>query len=124
MRDRTGHRSRPHTLYRLYDAGGAALYIGLTVDLATRLSVHRCTQPWWPEVAEITSERYPNYAAVHVAEREAIQAELPKYNRQLTGRFQPANKQRERPPGVRQEDVAAVLGITPRGLRKRLGPAR
>lgn len=91
MRYRTYHRSRPHTLYRAFDAQGVLLYVGLTVDLASRISVHRSTQPWWPEVAGITSERHPDYATVRAAELAAIQSELPKYNLQLTGKLRRPN---------------------------------
>lgn len=69
----------PHTLYRFWE-GGNLLYIGISINAYTRTKGHQSTAGWWPEATSVTFEKYPNRAAVLVAEREAIRAEQPKYN--------------------------------------------
>lgn len=41
----------PTALYRLFDAGGVLLYVGITLDPARRFKEHRKVQPWWSQVA-------------------------------------------------------------------------
>ncbi|WP_137991249.1 GIY-YIG nuclease family protein [Streptomyces vilmorinianum] len=69
-------------LYRLYDAGDALLYIGITTDPQRRWKEHRKEMPWWPEVVrkdvEILAEDVEFPAAL---EHEAIRAENPRYNK-------------------------------------------
>lgn len=72
--------ARPHALYRFYDAAGALLYVGITVNLPTRLTRHRDDKPWWTEVARITVEHHANRNTVLAAERHTILAEKPRHN--------------------------------------------
>lgn len=75
-----------HVLYRLFDAGGALLYIGITNDLRMRFGAHASTQPWWYEVVDCRTEFVSSRAALEAAEAIAIQTEQPKYNKRLQPR--------------------------------------
>lgn len=68
------------TLYRFYAADDALLYIGLTVNPGQRFTNHAHKKEWWVDVAKVTLEQHPDYPALVVAEREAIQAEKPLHN--------------------------------------------
>lgn len=72
--------ARTTTLYRFFNADGALLYVGISVELAQRLRAHSRTQPWWEEVATTTTEQYPSTRAAQNAEVRAIVAERPRYN--------------------------------------------
>jgi len=69
-----------HALYRFYDHREVLLYIGLTMDPATRWKAHSKQKPWWVEVTSIRIEHFPSREAVKAAEIAAIKAELPLYN--------------------------------------------
>jgi excinuclease UvrABC nuclease subunit len=84
-----------HVLYRLYDAAGALLYVGITRSIGQRLQDHSQNQPWWPEVADCRVEFLPNRAALHAAELLAIKVEHPRYN------LQHQRVQAVPPPGLR-----------------------
>ena len=71
---------RAHVLYRMYDAAGALLYIGITLNIANRLSAHQGEKPWWSDVANIKLEHFADRMAVLTAERTAIMEEAPAYN--------------------------------------------
>ncbi len=68
-----------HAVYRFFDANGALLYIGLTVDPGARLRAHR-SKPWWFDIVRIEIERHETRQAAAIAERAAIKAEEPIYN--------------------------------------------
>ncbi len=72
--------SRPHALYRFYDRSDVLLYVGITVDLPTRLGNHQTDKPWWLDVARITGELLPSRREVFAAEQKAIRDEKPLYN--------------------------------------------
>lgn len=67
-------------LYRAYDAAGQLLYVGISMSLDGRLTKHRRTE-WWPLVAEITVQWFEGREPAKAAERAAIIAEAPLYNR-------------------------------------------
>lgn len=69
-----------HALYRFYDAGGDLLYVGITNNPSRRWGRHAEDKPWWIEVDRIEIERHPDRPSVLIAERDAIKAELPRYN--------------------------------------------
>jgi len=84
----------PHNLYRLFDASGALLYIGITSDFPTRLKLHLSTTmaldsrvSGWREIHaryhHHTLEPYPNEAEAKAAERATIAAEEPEVNWQF-----------------------------------------
>lgn len=73
--------SAPTDVYRLLDADGQLLYVGVTSWGMARINAHRREQPWWPEVRTYTVERYPNRRTAQIVESRAIAAERPRYNR-------------------------------------------
>ena len=82
-------KTRPHTLYRMYDEAGTLLYIGVTgEDISQRIYMHLQTtvmvESWriFMCYESHTTETYPNKIAARVAEREAILTEAPLFNRQ------------------------------------------
>lgn len=73
-----------HTVYRCFAADDELLYIGCTINLGHRMSVHRSdprSSPWLSRVTRIDAEVYPNRLAGRTAERDAIAAEHPKFNK-------------------------------------------
>ena len=69
-----------HTVYRLYDAEGVLLYVGVTNSLSKRWSQHEKTKPWFGEVAVITRSLYPDKRSAYEAEVRAIISESPIHN--------------------------------------------
>ena len=68
------------TLYRMRDAGGDLLYVGITVAGLRRFSAHRRVKPWWHLVQQIDVEHFATRAEAIAAERDAIKTELPRFN--------------------------------------------
>lgn len=72
--------SSRHVLYRMYDRGGALLYIGITCDPHSRFRTHSVEKDWWRDVDTIRVENFSDRESLAQAERQAILAELPRYN--------------------------------------------
>lgn len=70
----------PTTLYRLFNADGVLLYVGVTGNLNARLAFHSTDKPWWGEVARVETEWHPNRTEAEDAEDRAIADEHPRYN--------------------------------------------
>lgn len=70
-------------VYRLYDADGALLYVGVARSPRERLSDHAYRKPWWPQVARKTIEWHPDRETALEAEARAIHTEHPVHNRQV-----------------------------------------
>lgn len=70
------------TVYRFYGAAGDLLYVGKTLGYEARLSTHKSASPWWPLVKRIDLERFDDEGVMRDAERLAILAERPRFNRQ------------------------------------------
>lgn len=68
-------------LYRLYDANGGLLYVGITYNPEQRWDAHRSDKTWWPEVASKVVEWYDTRPEALTAELDAIRTELPLHNR-------------------------------------------
>lgn len=68
-------------LYRVYDAEGKLLYIGISQNPDVRFGQHSQTKDWWGEVAERKVEWLPTRAEATTAEKMAIQTENPYWNR-------------------------------------------
>jgi len=68
-------------LYRFYGANGDLLYVGISRNALARMVQHKATQPWWPEVANMTVEHHEaSRAAMLAMERRTILVERPRYN--------------------------------------------
>lgn len=67
-------------VYRLFDRQGRLIYVGATVDPETRISVHRQTTWWGPQIHRIKIKVYPNRQQANDAEKEAIRTEHPRWN--------------------------------------------
>ena len=74
----------PVALYRLYGAGDALLYVGVTNNAGARFTEHAKAKSWWPEVTKKTIAWYDSREDVLLAEAEAIAGEHPAYNIRLT----------------------------------------
>jgi hypothetical protein len=68
-----------HVVYRMLDAEGRLLYVGMTGNLGRRLSDH-AEKAFFLAVTTITLERFPTAAEAALAEQEAIGAEHPLFN--------------------------------------------
>ncbi|MFJ8345058.1 GIY-YIG nuclease family protein [Streptomyces sp. NPDC094153] len=76
---------KPTCLYRLYDASGQLLYVGITSDIARRWKEHRTKhQGWWPQIAERRVIWFLERSHAWHAEREAVWAERPLHNDETT----------------------------------------
>lgn len=67
-------------LYRLFDADGQLLYVGITNNTHRRFERHRQTKNWWPRVHRRTIEWYDTLDEAAEAERDAIRREVPRFN--------------------------------------------
>lgn len=67
-------------LYRLFDADGELLYVGVARDYERRREHHAKHKSWWGDVADERLEFYPSRSEALAAERKAIRAEVPKHN--------------------------------------------
>lgn len=79
------NKARPTAIYRLYDNGGALLYVGKSVNPPFRWEDHAKHDAWWTEVASKTLEWFtkPNIATIE--HRKAIQTESPAHNPERIG---------------------------------------
>lgn len=92
-------------LYRFYDASRRPLYIGISGNGSTRLHDHRKVSAWWPQAEYIAISVYGTAADVQLAERAAIRAEQPRFNRYGLRGVQTAKVPLHGEP----EEAAAVL---------------
>lgn len=67
-------------LYRMWDAAGTLLYVGITGNPIERWRKHAQKKPWWRRVHQITCELFPKEHLALDAERAAIRAERPEFN--------------------------------------------
>lgn len=67
-------------VYRLYDAKGSLLYVGVTNDYKTRMRSH-AEKSWWPEVRASRVVHYDTRQLAIEAEARAIREEHPIHNR-------------------------------------------
>ena len=66
-------------LYRIFNADGDLLYIGISFDALTRLAQHR-GKSWFPEHPKVVVQTFDTEAEAKAAERTAIKTEHPKHN--------------------------------------------
>ena len=86
----------PHAVYRFYDKGGAAIYIGYSWNPFGRLGHHfERRMPWITQVVNITVEWFPTWLDAARAEAGAILQEHPRYNIR-TVQIDAVDKERQR----------------------------
>lgn len=68
-------------LYRLYDANGTLIYVGISKNPEVRWGTHKSEQPWWPQVVRKTVEWYDDRTTAAKAEAVAVRTENPLMNR-------------------------------------------
>lgn len=71
--------SRRTALYRLFDAQGVLLYVGIAFDPEARWKDH-VRKPWWPLVATKTVEWHETRLLALDAEADIVVSERPLYN--------------------------------------------
>jgi hypothetical protein len=72
---------RPAAVYRLYDAAGALLYVGKSIDPDQRTIMgHRGSSPWWTQVARQKVTWFRSEDDALSAEARAIATENPAHN--------------------------------------------
>lgn len=77
-------RTKPNrigAIYRCFNATGELIYIGVTDSPGARHASHKREREWWAEVTEVEWIFFPTYGAAIDAERDAIEAEAPEYNK-------------------------------------------
>jgi len=70
-------------LYRHFDKDGVLLYVGRSVNAATRLLGHKRQSGWYDDITTITIEKFDSLEEVIKAEKKAIATENPMYNRTI-----------------------------------------
>ncbi|MET9676446.1 GIY-YIG nuclease family protein [Streptomyces sp. NPDC006482] len=103
---------KPAAVYRLYDADGALLYIGMTRNEASRWKDHRKEMLWWPEVTDKHLTWYDTRWQAWDAERLAIRTEGPRYNKSSWPDMAP-----QLPPGVPPQPHGARIAYQHRETR-------
>ena len=68
-------------VYYIRGGAGELLYIGMTNHVAIRWNGHQQVQPWWDELRSLTVDWYDSREEAAAAEKTAIKAEWPKYNK-------------------------------------------
>lgn len=68
------------TLYRMHNAEGELIYVGVTFDPHTRFGDHRQKKPWWADVATIHVQHFEDRDEARQAEQEMIRKLKPVYN--------------------------------------------
>lgn len=74
----------PHDVYWLYDSEDRVLYIGLTRQIEERLIQHSKDKGWWEQISRVEVQAHPSRRAAFEAERDAIYAERPIFNKRRT----------------------------------------
>ncbi|MEU1787054.1 GIY-YIG nuclease family protein [Streptomyces sparsogenes] len=68
-------------LYRFFDKEQQLLYVGITGQPRERWPKHRRKAEWWPQAAFVAVEIHPTEWQALDAERAAIAAENPQFNK-------------------------------------------
>lgn len=74
-------KRRTASLYRIFNEEWDLLYVGVSNSVIRRLDEHVWEQPWSEEISMIHVEHFENRREAVDAERRAILADQPKYNR-------------------------------------------
>lgn len=74
-------KDRRTAVYRLYDAAGDLLYVGISMHPETRFAEHEQDKWWWHQVVQKTLTWYNTRAQAKAAEDAAIVNEKPRHDR-------------------------------------------
>lgn len=74
---------KPHDVYWVYDRDDRVLYIGCSRQLEERLEQHK-KKEWWHRVAWVEVETFGDRHSALEAEKAAIFAERPPFNKRVT----------------------------------------
>jgi predicted GIY-YIG superfamily endonuclease len=72
--------SRPHDVYRIYDAQDNLLYVGISCDFEARFRNHKSRAEWAPDYDHHTLTPYPTRWEAESAEQASIMTEHPRHN--------------------------------------------
>jgi len=78
---------QPCAMYRHVDADGVLLYIGIATDPDLRREQHAATSKWFRFASRMDVDWYETRGDAEAAERSAIQADLPIFNKTHGGVF-------------------------------------
>lgn len=85
-------QNRHNVLYRAFDKDKKLLYIGISNSFYDRLRSHMAQSEWVEKADYITFEHFYSREEVEEAEKRAIAAELPQYNKQYHPMYQQPKK--------------------------------
>ncbi|MFL1904788.1 GIY-YIG nuclease family protein [Streptomyces tauricus] len=71
---------RETAVYRLYDADGTLLYVGISYDVKIRFADHKANKDWWPSVATEDVRWFPGRDEAWAEEQRVIHEEHPRWN--------------------------------------------
>lgn len=96
-------------VYRLFDADGALLYVGISNHFEYRMRSHSKTKFWWPNVDSIDVQWFGSRADAEAEESRAIWLERPAHNVQnpIPQRYRPRK-------GARAEALVSLADALPR----------
>jgi len=110
-------------LYRHFDAEGNLLYVGISKSTMDRLAQHS-EKDWYSSISNVTIEKFDERNDAIIAERKAIIAERPIWNKQRFTSPRVIQSQgmssaeliawRER-MGITKGEAAKALGLSPNG---------
>ncbi|WP_445520478.1 GIY-YIG nuclease family protein [Streptomyces sp. NEAU-174] len=72
-------------LYRIRNADGELLYVGISAKPPQRWGQHAADKDWWPEVAGLSIEWFDSKTEALAMEARAIRTERPRHNIQHNG---------------------------------------
>ena len=110
-------------LYRLFDAQGALLYVGISKSAISRMTQHASQQQWWRDVADVRIESFAcTRREILDIEERAIRTEKPLHNwpvRRFWGSEKPITYAIPAPayPMLFEDWIEARLAISRVGVR-------
>lgn len=104
-------------VYRMYAADGTLLYVGCSVQWPVRLAAHEGEKPWWPDVAMVKIEHFPDITSALHAEGEAQEREHPVHNFIRNGRWPNMRAyRRQQNAALARREAAHAADLLARGV--------
>lgn len=104
-------------LYRHYGPERKLLYVGVSLNAVARLAQHKNYSQWFGDIRRVTVEWFDSREEALAAERAAVAAEKPFYNKNLKRHTAPSPPE---PPQARSEEDRLVWRVV--GLRPIMSP--